>query len=320
MAGNSSRRGATTKGKGNTAGSGGRRRKGLEGRGPTPKAEDRPYHKAYKGNVKPGTTKEQLARRQGTDKRSVKPAGKVGAEWVVGRNPVFEALQAGMPVKSIYVAEGAERDSRLADVLKFAAENSLPLLQITRAELDRLTGGAVHQGLALQLPHYDYAHPDDLMSAALESESPLVVFCDGITDPHNLGAIIRSAAAFGAQGVLIPERRSASLTAVAWKSSAGAAARIPVGMCTNLNRAIDSFQKAGFTIVGLAGEGDVEIGGIPGVDGPLVVIVGSEGDGLARLTRDKCDHLASIPITSAVESLNASVATSIALYEISRCR
>lgn len=321
MAGNSSRRGATSKGKGNTAGSGGRRRKGLEGRGPTPKAEERPYHKAYKGNVKPGTTKEQLARRQGADKRSSKPAGKVGAEWVVGRNPVYEALQAGMPVKSIYVAEGAERDSRLADVLKLAAENSLPLLQVARVELDRLTGGAVHQGLALQLPHYEYAHPDDLMSAALDSdEPPLVVFCDGITDPHNLGAIIRSAAAFGAQGVLIPERRSASLTAVAWKSSAGAAARIPVGMCTNLNRAIDSFQKAGFTVVGLAGEGDVEIGGIPGVDGPLVVIVGSEGDGLARLTREKCDYLVSIPITSAVESLNASVATSIALYEISRCR
>ncbi|MEL4357637.1 MULTISPECIES: 23S rRNA (guanosine(2251)-2'-O)-methyltransferase RlmB [unclassified Luteococcus] len=322
MAGNSQRRGATSKGKGNTAGSGGRRRKGLEGRGPTPKAEDRPYHKAYKGNVKPGTTKEQLARRQGGGRTTAsKPAGKAGAEWVVGRNPVFEALQAGMPVKSLYVAEGAERDSRLADVLKLAAENSLPLLQISRAELDRLTGGAVHQGLALQLPHYEYAHPDDLMSAALDSETaPLLVFCDGITDPHNLGAIIRSAAAFGAHGVLIPERRSASMTAVAWKSSAGAAARIPVGMCTNLNRAIESYQKAGFTVVGLAGEGDVEIGGIPGVDGPLVVVVGSEGDGLARLTRDKCDHLASIPITSAVESLNASVATSIALYEISRCR
>ncbi len=320
MAGNSSRRGATSKGKGKTAGSGGRVRKGLEGRGPTPKAEDRPYHKSYKGSVKPGTTKEQLARRS-APRNASKPAGKVGAEWVVGRNPVFEALQAGIPVKSLYVAEGAERDSRLADVLKLAADNSLPLLQITRNELDRLTGDAVHQGLALQLPAFEYAHPDDLMSAALDSETaPLVVFCDGITDPHNLGAIIRSAAAFGAHGVLIPERRSASMTAVTWKSSAGAAARIPVAMATNLNRAIDSYQAAGFTVVGLAGEGDVEISDIPGADGPLVVVVGSEGDGLARLTRDKCDHLVSIPITSKVESLNASVATSIALYEISRSR
>ncbi|MGO4957228.1 23S rRNA (guanosine(2251)-2'-O)-methyltransferase RlmB [Luteococcus sp. Sow4_B9] len=322
MAGNSQRRGATTKGKGKTAGSGGRVRKGLEGRGPTPKAEDRTYHKAYKAKqVKPGTTKEQLARRQGGRTTSGKPIGKAGAEWVVGRNPVYEALQAGMPVKSLYVAEGAERDSRLADVLKLAAENSLPLLQVTRNELDRLTGGAVHQGLAMHLPHYEYAHPDDLLADSLDGETaPLVVFCDGITDPHNLGAIIRSAAAFGANGVVIPERRSASMTAVAWKSSAGAAARIPVAMCTNLNRAIDDYSKAGFTVVGLAGEGDVEIGGIPGVDGPLVVVVGSEGDGLARLTREKCDHLVSIPITSAVESLNASVATSIALYEISRCR
>lgn len=320
MAGNSTRRGATTKGKGKTAGSGGRRRKGLEGRGPTPKAEDRPYHKAYKGNQKPGTTKEQAARREGRNAAG-KPQGRAGAEWVVGRNPVLEALNAGMPVRNIYIAEGAERDSRLADILKFGAEHSMPMLQVTRGELDRLTGGAVHQGAALQLPHFEYAHPDDVMADALEGETaPLVVFCDGITDPHNLGAIIRSTAAFGADGVVIPERRSASMTAVAWKSSAGAAARIPVAMCTNLNRVIDSYSEAGFTVVGLAGEGDVEIGGIPGVDGPLVVVVGSEGDGLARLTRDKCDHLVSIPIASAVESLNASVATSIALYEISNCR
>ena len=321
MAGNSSRRGATTKGKGRTAGSGGRRRKGLEGRGPTPKAEDRPYHKAYKGNqAKPGTTKEQLAQRQGRNAAG-KPQGKVGAEWVVGRNPVLEALHAGLPARSVYVAEGAERDARLADILRFGAENSLPMLQVTRNELDRMTGGAVHQGVALQLPSFSYAHPDDLLAASLDAETaPLVVFCDGITDPHNLGAIIRSAAAFGAHGVVIPERRSASMTAVAWKSSAGAAARIPVAMCTNLNRTIDAWSEAGFTVVGLAGEGDVEIGAIPGVDGPLVVVVGSEGEGLAHLTRQKCDHLASIPITSSVESLNASVATSIALYEISRCR
>lgn len=327
MAGNSSRRGATAK-KGKPAGSGGRVRKGLEGRGPTPKASERPYHKAYqpKHEGKPGTTKEQLARRgngvRPAARGGSRPAGKVGAEWVVGRNPVFEALLAGMPVKGIYVAEGADRDSRLTEIMKFGAENSLPLLQISRGELDRLTGGAVHQGVALQLPAYEYAHPDDLMADAMDDEDTagLVVFCDGITDPHNLGAIIRSAAAFGAHGVVIPERRSASMTAVAWKSSAGAAARIPVAMCTNLNRTIESYAKAGFTVVGLAGEGDVQIDEIPGVDGPLVVVVGSEGDGLARLTREKCDHLASIPIASEVESLNASVATSIALFSISQGR
>lgn len=323
MAGNSQRRGATTKGKGNTAGSGGRVRRGLEGKGPTPKAEDRTYHKAYK--AKKAATARQASgqgRPSGGRGQGSRPAGKVGAEWVVGRNPVLEALNAGMPVKSVYVAEGAERDDRLRDILKFCADAGQPVLQITRNELDRLTGGAVHQGVSLQLPAFEYAHPDDVLADAFEDDDrePLVVFCDGITDPHNLGAIIRSAAAFGAHGVVIPERRSASMTAVTWKSSAGAAARIPVAKCTNLNRTLASFADAGFTVVGLAGEGELEVGAVPGLDGPTVLVVGSEGDGLARLTRETCDELAKIPISSAVESLNASVATSIALYEITKVR
>lgn len=317
MAGNSQRRGATSKGKGRTAGSGGRVRRGLEGKGPTPRAEDRPYHKAYKA-------KQAAARR--SSGRPARPASKgrpgAGPEWVAGRNPVLEALHAGLPVKATYIAEGAERDDRLREILKFTAEHSIPMMQTTRVELDRLTQGALHQGVALQLPAYEYAHPDDVLADALDDEDSeaLVVFLDQITDPRNLGAVIRSAAAFGAHGVVIPERRSASMTAAAWKTSAGAAARIPVARATNLNRALESYQKAGFTIVGLAGEGEVDVTDIPGVDGPLVVVLGSEGDGLSRLVRDHCDHLVSIPINSDVESLNASVAASIALYEITRSR
>ena len=317
MAGNSQRRGATSKGKGRTAGSGGRVRRGLEGKGPTPRAEDRPYHKAYKA-------KQAAARR--SSGRPARPASKgrpgAGPEWVAGRNPVLEALHAGLPVKATYIAEGAERDDRLREILKFTAEHSIPMMQTTRVELDRLTQGALHQGVALQLPAYEYAHPDDVLADALDDEGSeaLVVFLDQITDPRNLGAVIRSAAAFGAHGVVIPERRSASMTAAAWKTSAGAAARIPVARATNLNRALESYQKAGFTIVGLAGEGEVDVTDIPGVDGPLVVVLGSEGDGLSRLVRDHCDHLVSIPINSDVESLNASVAASIALYEITRSR
>ena len=308
---------AGSKGGRRAAGSGGRIKRGLEGRGPTPRAEDRPYHKAYK-------PKQGAGRPGGGDSRGKASSHGTGAgaDWVVGRNPVFEALQAGMPIRSAYVSEGAERDDRLRDILKFCAENSLPLLQVTRQELDRLTGGAVHQGVALQLPAFHYADPSDLLADALDDggQAALVVALDGITDPHNLGAIIRSAAAFGAHGVIIPERRSASMTAVAWKSSAGAAARIPVAMCKNLNRTLEDYSKAGYTIVGLAGEGSTAISGVPGVDGPLVVVVGSEGDGLARLVREHCDFLAKIPITSAVESLNASVAAAISLYEVSRCR
>ena len=322
MPGNSQRKGAVRKkGKTTPAGSGGRVRRGLEGKGPTPKAEDRPYHKAYRrrGPDEPGKTVGGRPR----PRPGARAANSVtaGSDWVIGRNPVFEALQAGLPVKRAYVADGVERDDRLRDILKYAAENGIPLLQATRSELDRLTGGAVHQGVALQLPPFEYADAEDVLDDALDSDiAPIVVACDSITDPRNLGAIIRSAAAFGASGVIIPERRSAQLTAAAWKTSAGAAARIPVAQVTNLNRTLKRFADAGFTIVGLAGEAETDVAGFPGIDGPVLVVIGSEGEGLARLVRENCDVLVSIPIGSSVESLNASVAASIALYEISRTR
>jgi 23S rRNA (guanosine2251-2'-O)-methyltransferase len=318
MPGNSQRKGAVKrKGKGNTAGSGGRVRRGLEGRGPTPKAEDRPYHVAHKraaGDERPTT-----GRTGAPTKRTGRPGS--GPEWVVGRNAVLEAMEAGIPVKSAYVAEGAERDDRLREVFKLAADRSTPMLQVTRVELDRMTAGAIHQGLALQLPEYTYAHPDDLLAAALDSDTePLIVALDSITDPRNLGAVIRSAAAFGAHGVLIPERRSAGMTAAAWKTSAGAAARLPVARATNLNRTLRAYSDAGLRLVGLDGEADTDLAATEGISGPLVLVVGSEGAGLSRLVREACDSMASIPMTNAVESLNAGVAAGIALYEISRQR
>ena len=289
-------------------------RRSLRGKGPTPKAEDRVYHKAYKA-------KQEALRRQANRPRPKTRRTPVGADWVVGRNPVLEALEAGLPVKQAYVAEGAERDDRLRDILRFAAEHSLPLLQVTRTELDRVTGGLVHQGVALQLPAYEYADAEDVFEAAFEVPSRgLVVALDGVTDPRNLGAIIRSAAAFGAQGVIIPARRSASMTAAAGKTSAGAAARVPVAKVTNLNQLLRRASDSGFTVVGLAGEGETPLSGLPGADGPLMLVVGSEGDGLARLVREHCDALVSIPIMSQIESLNASVAASIALYEVAQQR
>jgi 23S rRNA (guanosine2251-2'-O)-methyltransferase len=209
----------------------------------------------------------------------------------------------------------------MRDILTFAADHGIPLLAATRSELDRLTGGGVHQGVAVQLPAFEYADVEDVLADALHAEpAGLVVACDSITDPRNLGAIIRSAVAFGAQGVVIPERRSAQVTAAAWKSSAGAAARVPVAKVTNLNRVLKDFAKAGFTVVGLAGEAETDVAGFPGIDGPVLLVVGSEGEGLARLVRDNCDVLVTIPIGSDVESLNASVAVGIALYEVSRSR
>lgn len=331
MAGNSQRKGAVRKrGKGigptgRTAGSGGRVRRGLEGKGPTPKAEDRPYHKAYRRRgpddspISPDRPKGQ--RRSTGSKRAGTGTKMAGADWVIGRNPVYEALMAGLPVRRFVLAEGVERDSRLAEILKLASEQGIPLLQASRSELDRLTGGAVHQGVAIQLPEFSYAHADDVLSWSLEADTtPLVVALDHVTDPRNLGAIIRSAAAFGAHGVIVPERRAAHMTATAWKASAGAAARLPIALATNLNRVLSDFAKAGFVVVGLTGDGETAISQAPGIDGPVLLVVGSEGKGLAQLTQKNCDVLASIPIAGGVESLNASVAAGIALYEVARAR
>lgn len=318
MPGNSQRKGAVRhKGKGNTAGSGGRVRRGLEGRGPTPKAEDRPYHKAYKASKAAAAGPDR--RPASGSQRTGRPGS--GPEWVVGRNPVLEAMQAEIPVRAAYIAEGAERDDRMREILKLSADRGTSMLEVTRNEMDRLTGGAIHQGVALQLPEFEYAHPDDLMAAAFDAPGePLIVALDSITDPRNLGAIVRSAAAFGANGVLIPERRSAGMTAAAWKTSAGAAARIPIARATNLNRSLRAYADAGFALVGLDGSAKSDIAGLPQTTGPVVLVVGSEGDGLSRLVREACDVLAAIPIARTVESLNAGVATGIALYEIARSR
>jgi 23S rRNA (guanosine2251-2'-O)-methyltransferase len=312
MPGNSQRKGSIRKSsKKPTAGSGGRVRRGLEGKGPTPKAKDRPYHKAHKTAQK--DTRAQSSRpkrRTGTD-----------AEWIAGRNSVVEALREGVPVNGVYVAEGAERDGRLREAFKLAAEQGVSLLEVARAELDRMTSGAVHQGLAARIPAYEYAHPDDLLQRAAEQREPaLIVALDQVTDPRNLGAVIRSAAGFGAHGVLIPERRAAGMTAAAWKSSAGAAARIPVAQCVNLVRQLKAYQEAGCMVVGLAADGEVSLPDLELADGPLVVVVGSEGEGLSRLVTETCDQLVSIPMANQVESLNAGVAASVTLYAVARAR
>lgn len=316
MAGNSQRKGAIRKsGKGNpTAGSGGRVKRGLEGKGPTPRAEDREYHKAHKAK--------KAAQRQAAKRAPRRPAKRSGdAEWIAGRNSVVDALREGVPATALYVAEGAERDGRLREAFGLATEKGLPLMEVSRGELDRLTDGAVHQGLAAKVPAYEYAHPDDLLDRAdEEGVPPLIVALDSVTDPRNLGAVVRSAAAFGAHGVLVPERRAAGMTASAWKTSAGAAARIPVAQTVNLNRQLKAYADAGLMIVGLAADGDVTLPELDLSDGPLVVVVGSEGAGLSRLVKEHCDQLVSIPMANAVESLNAGVAASVALYAVAQAR
>lgn len=321
MAGNSSRRGAIRKtSKKPTAGSGGRVKRGLEGKGPTPRAEDRPYHRAHKAkNAKEGAAAKG-GRPSGPRRRSNDEA-----EWIVGRNPVLEALREGVPVQTVHVAEGAERDGRLKEIFQLCAELGVGLLETSRRELDRITSEAVHQGIAAKVPPYEYAHPGDLLELARrQGDKPLIVVLDQVTDPRNLGAVVRSAAAFGAHGVVIPERRAASMTASAWKTSAGAAARIPVAQTVNLTRQLKAYQDEGCFVVGLAADGDLslrELVADPELAGEaLVVVVGSEGDGLSRLVAETCDRLVSIPITSAVESLNAGVAASVVLFAVAEAR
>jgi 23S rRNA (guanosine2251-2'-O)-methyltransferase len=308
MAGNSRRRGAVRKAgtkKGPTVGSGGQRRRALEGRGPTPPAHLRPNHPA--------------AKRAAVQAR--RPArGRVDeTETVLGRNPVLECLRAGVPATALYVALGTEADERLTESISRAADSGIAILEVARSDLDRMTANHLHQGIALQVPPYRYAHPDDLLATALDTPPALVVALDNISDPRNLGAIVRSVAAFGGHGVLIPQRRSASVTAVAWRTSAGAAARIPVARATNLTRALKDWADRGLRVIGLDADGDTPLDDLDGTD-PLVLVVGSEGKGLSRLVRQNCDEVVSIPMAGHTESLNASVAAGVVLAEIARQR
>ncbi|MEH1099701.1 23S rRNA (guanosine(2251)-2'-O)-methyltransferase RlmB [Micromonospora sp. CPCC 205561] len=241
-------------------------------------------------------------------------------ELLVGRNPVLESLRAQVPATALYTAQGIDMDDRVNEIIRTAADRGIANLEISRAELDRMTGGVLHQGVGLQVPPFAYEPFEDLVAAAVEQTAPLLVALDGVTDPRNLGAVIRSAAAFGAQGVFVPERRAAGITATAWRTSAGAAARVPVAQVTNLTRSLKACQEAGFLVVGLDADGETDLYDLEAAVGPLVVVVGSEGRGLSRLVGETCDLTVSIPMVSDVESLNASVAAAVTLAEVARRR
>lgn len=313
MAGNSQRRGAVRKAgtkKGPKVGSGGVRRRGLEGRGATPPAHMRPNHPAAKAAKRAAKSGQQRRQPKRTD----------DTEVVLGRNPVLECLRAGVPATALWVALGADADERLTESVRRAADAGISILEVPRGDLDRISANGLHQGIALQVPPYQYAHPDDVLAAATKDSAPaLLVALDNITDPRNLGAIVRSVSGFGGHGVLIPQRRSASVTAVAWRTSAGAAARLPVARATNLNRTLKNWRDAGLQVIGLDADGDTTLDDLDGTE-PMVVVVGSEGKGLSRLVRENCDAVVSIPMAGPTESLNASVAAGVVLAEIARQR
>jgi 23S rRNA (guanosine2251-2'-O)-methyltransferase len=339
-AGRSGRGGRTKSGK-PRPGTGGYGKKKLEGKGPTPPAHQRPGHPAQRraaakaagpaggrgasspdgarGADRPG---HRGADREYRDRAPDRARGAGDApEVVAGRNAVLESLRARVPATALYAGPRDGSDPRFNEAIRLAADSGIPVIEAGRPELDRLTGGAVHQSLALKVRPYDYAHPDDLLQRArARGEEPLIVALDAVTDPRNLGAVVRSVAAFGGHGVLVPARRSAHVSAGAWKASAGALARVPVAWAPNLVRALTSYQEAGLFVAGLDAQGDTDLGDLGVADGPLVLVVGSEGRGLSRLVAQRCDVLVRIPIASQTESLNAGVAAGIALHEVATRR
>ena len=325
MAGNSERKGAIRGSKkGPTTGTGGKNKKRLAGKGPTPKAEDRPYHAAAKRKKAAAKAKENpragTTPRTGTTPRSSagrnsridKPKGEI----VAGRNAVLEALRASVPATEVLVARGIDIDDRVAESLQLALHLQLPIREVHRAEVEGISPNS--QGIILAIKPYQYSSFEEITQRA--KNPMLIVALDGVTDPRNLGAIIRSAGAFGVNGVVMAERRAAAMTASAWKASAGAAARMPVAQVTNLARTIEEAKKLGCFVIGLDGESDESLSGMKVATESLMIVVGSEGKGLSRLVREKCDLVVSIPMNSATESLNASVATSIALFWVDEQR
>ncbi len=334
-------------------GTGGYSKRRLEGKGPTPPAALRPGHPAQRkassagaqaaraqavepqGGGRRGGRAQPTGRgadRGGADRgRAARPAGGSrfaavprgtgnAAEIVAGRNPVLESLRAAVPATALHVGPRLDADERIGEAVMLAADAGIPVVEAGRAELDRLTGGAIHQGLALRVRPYNYAHPDDLVQAGYDAGAqPLIVALDGVTDPRNLGAVVRSVAAFGGHGVLVPVRRSAGVTAGAWKASAGTLARVPVAQAPNLVRTLAAYQEAGLFVAGLDAGGGDDIADLQLADGPLVLVVGSEGKGLSRLVMQRCDVVVRIPITG-VGSLNAGVAAGIAMYQVARLR
>ena len=299
--------------KGPTKGSGGKHRNALRGKGPTPKAEDRVYHKAYK--EKQATNRRKMADPRLAARRRAAKFSSESDDLVIGRNAVLEALRCGVPASTLYVAARIEHDDRTREIIRLAGIHGLNLMEADRLEMDRIARSSNHQGVVMKAQPFQYSSLAELVeradkkSRAMEAANsasariaarPLFIALDGVTDPQNLGAVIRSAAA--------------------WKVSAGAAAHMPVARVVNLTKAIESLKERGYYSVGLDGGGDALVGETGFETDPLVVVLGSEGNGLSRLVRETCDSIAGIPMSNMVESLNASVAAGITLYSVARAR
>ncbi|ACV61220.1 RNA methyltransferase, TrmH family, group 3 [Desulfofarcimen acetoxidans DSM 771] len=239
------------------------------------------------------------------------------SDVIVGRNPVKEALKSQRPINKVLVAKGKLSGS-LAEICSLARQNGIPVQEVDRTALEKISAEAVHQGVAAYAAAKEYVELEDILARAGEQE-PFIIMLDEITDPHNLGAIIRTADAAGVHGVVVTRRRSALLTPVVAKSSAGAVEYVPVARVTNLVQSIKILQENGIWVAGADMEGDKVYWEAP-LSGPIAIVIGGEGKGLGRLVKEKCDFLVRLPMQGKISSLNASVATALLAYEVVRQR
>lgn len=237
---------------------------------------------------------------------------------IVGRNPVLEAIRSGRTIDKILIKKGKYEGS-IVPIIKTAKEAKIIIQEVDRAKLDMIAEGENHQGIIAYVSDYEYVEVKDILSlAADKGEAPFVIICDKITDPHNLGAIIRTANCVGAHGIIIPKRGSVGLNSAVAKTSAGAVEYTPVAKVTNIANTIDDLKKDGMWIAGADMDGE-EMYKID-LKGSLGLVIGSEGEGISRLVREKCDYIASIPMNGQISSLNASVAAGVLMYEALRQR
>ena len=237
---------------------------------------------------------------------------------IIGRNPVLEAIKAGRSIDKILIKKGKYEGS-IVPVVKKAKESGIIIQEVDKVKLDALAEGGNHQGIVAYVSQYDYVSVDDILASASDKcEAPFIIICDKITDPHNLGAIIRTANCVGAHGVIVPKRNSAGLNSVVAKTSAGAVEYTRVAKVTNIAETIEKLKKQGMWIA--AADMDGQEMYKTDLKGSLGIVVGSEGEGVSRLVREKCDFIVSIPMYGQINSLNASVAAGVLMYEALRQR
>ena len=247
------------------------------------------------------------------------PAEQENDGIIEGRNAVIEALRAGVTIDKIFIAKG-ETDATLGHIASTAREKGIVVVDADRRKLDGMSRTKSHQGVVAVSAVREYASVEDILAAARDKgEAPLIVVCDELSDPHNLGAVIRTAECAGAHGVVIPKRRSAGLTAIVAKTSAGAVSYLPVARVANLTSLLKELKKEGLWVFGTAADGNTSLYDAD-LKGPTVIVIGSEGDGMGRLVREQCDFLVSIPMRGRLNSLNASAAAAVVLYVAVRQR